>query len=172
MSITEVPTGTFQFAYYVVGPEVFRLVTTNAPPFAIGSMYGQGSATPNFSAASLTGSFVFGQAWPLRQRAWLRNSRSIYQDPTAGLHGWLLTTNSSGGMPVAAGDGWSTYMVKVDGYGAIALPGTTTDGLANFGVYLVDPALNIADPNNTSGGGGAVLVDLDTNTFGEGTVGP
>ena len=29
-----------------------------------------------------------------------------------------------------------------------------------MGVYMTDPALNFSDPNNTSGGGGALVIDL------------
>ena len=52
-----------QFAYYVVGPKAFRLIEIDgfgSGLFLSGSMYGQGAGT--FSAASLTGKFVFGQA--------------------------------------------------------------------------------------------------------------
>jgi hypothetical protein len=32
-------------------------------------------------------------------------------------------------------------------------------------MYLTDPNLNLLDPNNTTGGGGALLLDLDTGTY-------
>jgi hypothetical protein len=164
----------FQFAYYVVGPEVFRLVGTNVGSSAIGSMYGQGSATPNFSAASLSGSFVFGQSGLSDSGPGFAMAGQFTTNSTTGvLSAGVADVNQDDGMPAAAGDlTGSTYMVKADGYGGIALPGTTTDGLANFGVYLVDPALNIADPNSTTGGGGALMLDLDTNTFGTGFLVP
>jgi hypothetical protein len=62
--------------------------------------------------------------------------------------------------------------VDVTGYGSVQLLGSTTDTLANFGDYLVDPTINIVDPNNTSGAGGAVLLDLDVDNLGLGFVVP
>ncbi len=164
----------FQFAYYVVGPEVFRLVGTNVGSSAIGSMYGQGSAAPNFSAASLSGSFVFGQSGLSDSGPGFAMAGQFTTNSTTGvLSAGVADVNQGDGMPVSAGDlTGATYMVKADGYGGIALTGNTTDGLANFGVYLVDPALNIADPNSTTGGGGALMLDLDTNTFGTGFLVP
>ena len=32
-----------------------------------------------------------------------------------------------------------------------------------LGVYMVDPNINVLDPNNSSGTGGALVVDLDTS---------
>jgi hypothetical protein len=50
----------FTLAYYVVGPEAFRLIETDSIGFATGSMYGQGTGT--FSGAALGSKFVFGQS--------------------------------------------------------------------------------------------------------------
>jgi len=65
--------------------------------------------------------------------------------------------------------------VDANGYGGIAL-GAPLDlvapSLANFGVYLTDPGLNLADPNNTAGGGGALTTNLDVNSLGDGIVVP
>jgi hypothetical protein len=44
--------------------------------------------------------------------------------------------------------------------------------VSQLGIYLVDPAININDPNNTSGGGGALVVDLDPNVPGVGVLVP
>jgi len=43
--------GSFELAYYVVGPEAFRLIEFDGVGFATGSMYGQGAAA--FSATAL-----------------------------------------------------------------------------------------------------------------------
>jgi len=37
---------------------------------------------------------------------------------------------------------------------------------------MVDPAINVNDPNNTSGGGGALIVDLDASLAGVGVLVP
>jgi hypothetical protein len=166
--------GALPFAYYVVGPEVFRLVSTSGFS-ATGAMYGQGSASPNFSPDSLNGSFVFGEAGEEDSGPGIWAAAGQFTtDPGSGkFTAGAADVNEGDGMPVTAGDlTGATYMVKADGYGGIALTGNTTDTLANFGVYIVDPTLNITDPNNPAGAGGALLADLDTNTFGVGIVVP
>jgi len=175
LTLDDATFGTLEFAYYVVGPEAFRLIQIDGVTFAAGSMYGQGSATPAFSAASLTGSFVFGQAGETFSGFGLYSAAGQFTtDATSAFTAGVADANLGDGTPVLAGDltAGSFYGVLASGYGAIALPGTTTDGLANFGVYLTDPALNIADPNNAGGGGGALMVNLDTNTFGNGYLVP
>ena len=166
--------GTLQYAYYVVGPEAFRLIETDGIAFAAGSMYGQGSGAGSFTAASLTGSFVFGNSG--RAAGGLGISAEAGQfttDGSAALTSGVADANLGDGMPVLAGDlTGGAYSIGANGYGGIALSGSTTDGIANFGVYLTDPAINLADPNNTSGGGGAVMLDLDVNSLGAGIVPP
>ncbi len=44
--------------------------------------------------------------------------------------------------------------------------------VTTFGIYATDPNLNINDPNNSSGGGGALVVDLDYNVAGSGVMVP
>ena len=41
-----------------------------------------------------------------------------------------------------------------------------------LGVYMVDPNINILDPNNSSGTGGALVVDLDLTQNGTGVLIP
>jgi hypothetical protein len=168
--------GTLQFAYYVVGPEAFRLIEIDGFAFAAGSMYGQGTAAGSFTAASLTGSYVFGQAG--RDDVGFGTYSAAGQfttDATSTFTAGVADVNEGDGTPALAGSlTGSTYTCSalLDGYCSVALLGTTTDTLANFGFYLVDPALNVADPNNTSGGGGAVMLDLDADTLGAGIVPP
>jgi hypothetical protein len=165
------------FAYYVVGPEAFRLIAIDGLSYAAGSMYGQGTTAGAFSAGSLKGNFVFGQAG--EDNVGIGFYAAAGQFTTDGkslLTAGVADINQADGDPLKAtglkGTG-STYFVDADGYGGITLVGTTTDTLANFGVYAVDPALNVADPNDTtSGGGGALMLDLDANSLGSGIVVP
>ena len=60
ITINDPNIGNFGMAYYMVGPEVFRLIEVDSLGFAAGSMYGQGAGA--FSAASLGSKFVFGQS--------------------------------------------------------------------------------------------------------------
>jgi hypothetical protein len=175
LTLDDATFGNLQFAYYVVGPEAFRLVEIDAVEFAAGSMYGQGSATPNFSAASLTGSFVFSQAGETALGfGFFSAAGQFTTDGVSAFTAGVADANLGDGAPVLAGDltAGTTYGVNANGYGAVTLTGTTTDGLANFGVYLVDPALNVVDPNNTAGGGSALMINLDGGSLGNGIVVP
>ena len=175
ISLVDPNYGTFQFDYYVVGPEAFRLIATDGFTFLAGSMYGQGTAAGAYSAASLTGSFAFGQAGRDGVGIGFYSAAGQFTtDATQLFTAGVADANLGDGAPVLAGDltTGTTYFVNPDGYGGVALTGATTDGIANFGVYLVDPALNVADPNSASGGGGAVMLDLDVDTLGAGIVPP
>ena len=167
--------GSFELAYYVVGPEAFRLIEFDGVGFATGSMYGQGAAA--FSGASLGSKFVFGQSGIENFGIGLGVYSTAGQfagNGTSALSSGVADVNLGDGHPKEAADltAGTTYAVHANGYGGITLTGATTDGLANFGVYMVDPAINVADPNNASGGGGAVMVDLDANEIGAGIVVP
>ncbi len=167
--------GAFELAYYVVGPEAFRLIEFDGVGFAAGSMYGQGAGA--FSATSLGSKFVFGQAGIEAPGAGIGIYSAAGQftgNGTSAFSSGVADVNLGDGTPVLAGSltTGTTYFVNADGYGGVALSGTNTDGLANFGVYLIDPAINVADPNSATGGGGAVMLDLDASDIGVGFVVP
>ncbi len=164
--------GSFTVAYYVVGPEAFRLIEFDDNGFAVGSMYGQGVG--NF--ANMMGSkFVFGQSG-IEDVAAIGVYSAAGQftgNGTNALSAGVADVNLGDGSPVQAGSlTGSAYIVNANGYGAITLSGLNTDGLANFGIYAIDPAINVADPNSASGGGGAVMLDLDSGNIGIGIVAP
>jgi hypothetical protein len=175
----------YEFAYYAVGPEAFRLIEIDGyttDQFLAGSMYGQGAAAGAYSEASLQGPFVCGQGGLNDFGAYSFGAAGQFTatgDPgnpvfTSG----VADVNFGDGSPVYAGDlvaGSSfatSYSIYSNGYGYISLDGTTTDGLANLGIYMVDPTINIADPNSTTGGGGALMTDLDLDSAGVGFVVP
>jgi hypothetical protein len=169
-------------AYYVVGPEVLRLVDVDAEtaptgPWGAassGSAFGQGSTT--FTSTSI-GSSVFG----------------VLDDPIDGEYAGLgsFTVPSAGtisgigdddevgtpaiGVPIAG-----TYTVSTtageNGYSNIQLTTPLAD-ITNLGVYLTDPTLNIMDPNNSialSGAtvGGGLVADMSGVFFGSGVLYP
>jgi hypothetical protein len=163
---------TLQFAYYVVGPEVFRLVEIDANFFAAGSVYGQGSAT--YSRNSLGSSFVFGlsgdEDFGIGQYAL---AGQFTGDGGGGFSAGVADVNAGDGNPILAGDLTSAeYFVNSNGYAGFDIFSESTDGLTTFGVYLVDPALNIADPNSSTGGGGALMIELDDDNDGAGFMVP
>jgi hypothetical protein len=163
---------TMQFAYYVVGPEVFRLVEIDANFFASGSIYGQGSAT--YSYNSLGSSFVFGLSG---EEDYGIGGYAMAGQFTGDGEGSFTTgvadVNEGAGDPVLAGDlSSSEYFVYSDGYAGFDLADDDTAGLDSFGVYMVDPNLNIADPNSSTGGGGALMIELDDDNNGAGIIVP
>ncbi len=162
---------TMQFAYYVVGPEVFRLVEIDANFFASGSIYGQGSAT--YSGASLEGSFVFGVSGEEDYGIGSYAMVGQFTGSEGGFSAGVADVNEGAGSPVLAGSLTdASYFVNSDGYAGFGVSGEFTDGLSSFGVYLVDPNLNIADPNSSTGGGGALMIELDDDNNGVGIMVP
>jgi len=160
-------------AYYVVGPEAFDLIESDSVAFLTGAMYGQGAG--GFSAATLAKPFAFAQSGLANSFLGVYAEAGQFTgDGTSALSSGVADTNFGDGSPVEAGSltAGSSYFVHANGYAGVTLSGANTAGIANLGVYLVDPAINVADPNNPSGGGGAVLLDLDTNSLGIGIVAP
>jgi len=171
---------TLEFAYYVVGPETFRLIEIDGLAFAAGSMYGQGSTSGAFGPGGpMQGNFAFGQFGENDETfGWYAAGGQFTTDGKSLLTGGVADINEGDGHALKAtglkGTG-SDYFVDANGYGGIKLVGTTTDTLVNFGVYAVDPKLNVTDPNNTSdtsGEGGALMLDLDANSLGAGIMVP
>jgi hypothetical protein len=177
MTLVDPNYGTLAFDYFVVGPEAFRLIETDGNSgnfFLAGSMFGQGTTSGAFSAASLTGSYVFGQQGLEDLGIGFYGAAGQFTtDATSTFTAGVTDINEGDGTPVLAGAlTGDTYTVDATGYGSVQLLGTTTDTLANFGAYLVDPTLNVVDPNNTAGVAGAVMLDLDVNNLGQGFVVP
>ena len=67
-----------------------------------------------------------------------------------------------------------TYQVQPNGYGNLSITPGNLGSISKLGLYLTDPNLNLNDPNNNSTGvGGALLLDLDaTLTGGIGVITP
>jgi hypothetical protein len=163
--------------YYIVGPEALRIIDVDKADSAIGSAFGQGTSSGTFSNASL-GPSVFAIA-------------GNYLDEF-GAVGQFTTSNTSASSADFAGVGddsepnndvftpsgsksiSGTYTIGSNGYGSFSLKTNNSTGQAlgditALGIYLTDPALNLNDPNNTTGGGGALVVDLDSGTPATGT---
>jgi hypothetical protein len=158
--------------YYVVGPEVIRIIdvdaatATTTADTAVGSAYGQG-AVPAFTASSI-GKSVFSVQNPFTAYAAVGQFKT-----TAGTHfngvGDLNELNS--GIQLAAQTIYGTYTLASSGYGSMTFNPTYGD-VSIFGIYAVDPSLNIRDPNTTTDGGGALIAEMDTNLVGTGQLVP
>jgi|HubBroStandDraft_6_1064221.scaffolds.fasta_scaffold02145_9 hypothetical protein len=146
--------------YYVVGPEVLRTINADTTDTAVGSAYGQG-ATPAFSAGSI-GTSVFNAGSSLGLYA---AAGQFTTDGSANFTG-VADENESvldDNAPVTGPIG-GTYVMASDGYGAMNFT-TVLNSMTTFGIYAVDPTLNILDPNNPlapGSGGGALIAEMDS----------
>jgi hypothetical protein len=171
-------TTTLSLAYYVVGPEVFRLidvdVNTGASATAtvgnamLGSAYGQGNST-TFNNASLANS-VFGVVNNLWANNFYAATGMIVPNSGAGTFtavadddpGLANDTASvlGGTYSISNTVGGTTY----NGYGALAITSGTFYS-ANYGIYMTDPTINLVDPSRSTETGGALLLNLDSASW-------
>jgi hypothetical protein len=146
------------FAAYAVGPEAMRIIDVDFTDTGLGSALGQGSATFDDTALS-AGVFaeigqwsqVYGTAGEFNTDGAgniLTGSFADVNELDNALQ--IIGQDQSGGVYDLVGSG-------INGYGSMTLTNNV------LGVYMVDPALNVNDPNNTTTDvGGALILDLDT----------
>jgi hypothetical protein len=155
---TDTPTASTQYVYYLVTSEVLRLTSmTNVGNAGnSGSAYGQGSvATTN---AALSGSFIFSDFGFTSDANGGESGAAGGQfttDNNGNITGGVMDLNAFGivtTIPMAG----STYTIAGSPRGTISGPAGQT-----YNVYLTDPNLNLLDPNNPSGTGGALLLETD-----------
>jgi hypothetical protein len=160
-----------QYVYYLVTPEVLQLTSmTNVNNAGnSGSAFGQGSlaTAANDTTAALTGSFIFSYF------GFGDNNNGGDSSAAAG----QFTTDGSGNvtagiMDLNVADGGSpapsiaTTDIPLTLAAAISISGSARGTLAApsgqiYNVYLTDPNLNLLDPNNPSGAGGALLFEAN-----------
>lgn len=153
--------------YYVVGPEVFRFIDVDSTAdTAVGSAYGQG-AVPAFSNGSI-GDSVFLVENPDDAYAAVGQFKA-----SAGTHfngvGDLNELNNAIQLTVQPIRG--TYALAANGYGSMTFNAGYGD-VTTFGIYAVDPTLNVLDPNSSTDGGGALVAEMDANLVGTGLLVP
>lgn|SRR5271165_472042 len=155
--------------YYIVGPEAIRIVDVDTSDSALGSAFGQGAGAGAFSNSSLgpsvltiAGNFVeqfaaLGQFTTSKTSSSPADFSGVGEDsePANG----ILTSKAS----KVKGN----YSIGSNGYGSLNFNTTSANypglgDITTLGIYMTDPALNLNDPNNTIGGGGALVVDLDS----------
>jgi hypothetical protein len=167
--------GGLTMAYYIVTPEAVYMTEIDATTENSGAAYGQGS-TPNFTAASLSGEFVMDEPWPTGYAVSILGPVALVgqfnADGTSAITG-VTDYNDAGIIPAGPGPDTLTasYTVATSGYGGFtsAVVSGDTD-FTTWGVYFVDPAVNVVDPNNSSGGGAALIVQLDPDNLGAGFI--
>jgi hypothetical protein len=168
-----------QYAYYLVTPEVLRLavITNTGNAGNAGSAFGQGSlaTAANDTTSALSGSFIFSYFGFGDNNNGGDSSAGAGQlttDANGNVTGGIMDFNTEDGgaptptivttdIPLAG----STYTISGSPRGTL----TTPSGQI-YNVYLTDPNLNLLDPNNPDGTGGALLFEANnasaTTTYG------
>lgn len=180
--------------YYIVGPEAVRFIDVDSATFdtAVGSAYGQGPS-PNFSSGSIgqsvfsfsnsfTGYAAAGQFFTLEDDVAKSAKTPVVREgglACSGTNTCLLEATGDlnelfAGEPIqlVAADFEGFYQIPSNGYGTMTFEEGFGD-TANFGLYAVDPALNILDPNDTTDStGGALIAEMDDSLIGTGSIVP
>jgi hypothetical protein len=157
------------FVYYIISPKVLRVFEGDNMSFVGGSAYAQGSA--GSTIAALSGKFVY------QHHGWSTPGRTVTAgqfsaDGTGRITAGVSDSNF-GGSPTIINMGKSvTGMYLISGSPSGTLTLSDAAGTSTFNLYLVDPALNMLDPSNSSGGGGALLLHTDASIIGTGMLIP
>jgi hypothetical protein len=153
--------------YYVVGPEVLRIIDVDADDTLVGSAYGQGSAT-SFDSTVLSKD-VFGILDNTEDEVVVAAGQLVAVNTAAGTFSATFTgegDDDEGGAVVSGTPGGVagnySFSNTVLGYGSMT--GITGLGsIHTLGLYATDPTLNLLDPNNTTASnlGAALVLGLD-----------
>lgn len=149
--------------YYIVGPEVMRIIDVDTTDSAVGAAFGQGVNASAATNASLPNSvFTLGEGIGGLFFSNLFAAAGMIETNAGTLTGIgdedeIMLVGPLSGSPLTG-----SYSVSSNGYGTLTIdPGELGD-VSALGLYMTDPQLNLNDPNNTATGtGGAVLLDLD-----------
>ena len=165
--------------YYIVGPEVLRIIDVDADDTMAGSAYSQGSATSVDSTVLSTD--VFGILDNTEDAYFAAAGQLVAAGTAVGTFNATFTgegDDDEGGTVMATGTpggvvGNYSFSNTVLGYGSM----TRITGLGSIhtlGLYATDPTLNLLDPNNTTAAnlGAALVLDLDDFAQGTGIVVP
>jgi hypothetical protein len=156
--------------YYTINQNAIRIIDMDTTDAAVGSAYSQGAGT--FSNASLVNSVFIDQGNFAESFLFAAVGQIV---PSGGNFTGVADINEQGtGAPAfldAAGIA-GTYSIAMDGYGSLTINPATLIDVTNLGIYMVGPTVNVNDPNNSSGGGGALIVDLSVNVLGVGVLVP
>ncbi len=162
------------FVYYIISSKVLRILEGEDPSnisYVGGSAYAQGSA--GSTVAALSGKFVYqhhGGSLPGPGRT---VAAGQFRADGMGRVTTGVSDSNSGGSPTTVIKGTTvtgSYLISGSPSGTLNL--TDAAGTSTFNLYLVDPALNILDPSNSSGGGGALLLHTDASIVGTGILIP
>jgi hypothetical protein len=161
-------------AYYIVGPEVIRLIDVDSSRTLVGSAFGQGASAGNFDNASV-GTSVFSIQSNFAGIPFGAIGQIVPSGPN---FSGVADVNEAGVISSDAQEISGTYSIATNGYGSLNITSASLGPVSVLGIYATDPTLNLNDPNNTTSPGagstvaGAVVVDLDTDVAGSGVLVP
>jgi hypothetical protein len=160
--------------YYIINQNAIRIIDMDTTDAAVGSAYSQGTGT--FSNASLGNSVFIDQGNFAESFLYAAVGQIV---PSGGNFTGVADVNEQGtalAPPFLDAAGIAgTYTISiggVNGYGSLTINPATLLDVTDLGIYMVDPSVNVNDPNNSSGGGGALIIDLSVNVLGVGTLVP
>jgi len=171
-TLTNGPFGT-NGVFYTINQNAIRVIDMDTTDSAVGSAFSQGTGT--FSNSSLGNSVFIDQGNFTESFLYAAVGQIA---PSGGNFTGVADINEQGTGAPDFSDGVGiagTYTIGiggVNGYGDLVITPQTLQDVTEFGVYMVDSSINVNDPNNTSGGGGALIVDLSTNVLGVGSLVP
>jgi hypothetical protein len=165
--------------YYIVSPEVLRIIDVDLLDDLVGSAYGQGGAT-SFDSTVLSKD-VFGVLDNTEDAKFAAAGQLVAAGTAVGTISATFTgegDDDEGGTVMATGipggvAGNYSFSSTVLGYGSMT--GITGLGsIHKLGLYATDPKLNLLDPNNTTATnlGAALVLELDDFAQGTGIVVP
>ena len=166
-TVVPVPGATRSFTFYMISSKVLRLFEADNVDLVGGSAYAQGTAT-----ATLSGKFAFEHSgWSSTGRAVAAGQ--LAADGMSSITGGVSDANLGGAPP-------TTPSIAKPVTGTFAFPSglegtlnlTDAAGSSTFKIYMVDPSLNLLDPNSSGSGGGALLLHTDANIIGTGRLLP
>jgi hypothetical protein len=168
--------GGVTMAYYIVTGEAVYFTEIDAGSVTWGAAYGQGASAPAFNAASISGNMVMDQPWAPAESVDGPSALAgqFTSDGVSAIAG-VLDYNEGGFINPGPGPDTLTasYAVAASGYSSFTAGVVSNNAdFTTWGVYLTDPTVNLVDPNNASGGGGALTVELDLNSLGAGFILP
>jgi hypothetical protein len=156
-------------AYYIVGPEVIRLIDVDTSGTLVGSAFGQGASAGNFTNSSIGNSVFSIQSNFALDATFFGAVGQIA--PTGGNFGGVADLNVAGITSADAQTISGTLSLGSNGRGSLTITTTLGNAVEDLGIYATDPTLNLNDPNNTTSPGAAsilssaLVVDLDKNAL-------
>src|SRR5262249_37177447 len=145
-----------------------RMVTMLPNETDIGSAISQGSGT--FGNAGLNGNFVFKSQSAATGAGSFAAAGQLAADGNGNVTSGFAGVDEGGSVTSAAFTG--NVSLNNGGYGSLTVNGGGTQHVTSLGVYMVDPTINVLDPNSTTGGGGALILTLSPQDVGSGVLLP